>query len=103
MTDRALETRALYEAHERRTHGRAWSTEELTLGLVGDVGDLAKLVQAAEGVRTIDDVDSKLAHELADILWSTIVIADRLGIDLEASFVVTMEELEQQFRRPATT
>jgi NTP pyrophosphatase (non-canonical NTP hydrolase) len=55
----------------------------LALGLVGDVGDLAKLVQAAEGVREIEDVKTKLEHELADILWSIIVIADRSGVDLE--------------------
>jgi len=51
ITDRALVIRALYDDHERRNYGRRWSTEELTLGLVGDVGDLAKLVQAQAGVR----------------------------------------------------
>ena len=96
LTKRALAIRALYREHERRAYGREWSTAELTLGLMGDVGDLAKLLQAAEGVRAIDDVGSKLAHELADVLWSTIVIADRFGIDLEASFLAVMDELERQ-------
>jgi hypothetical protein len=36
------------------------------LGFVGDVGDLAKVVQAAEGVGNISDAPAKLAHELAD-------------------------------------
>ena len=51
MRERALAVREGYEEYERRTYGRPWSLEELTLGLVGDVGDLAKLVQVREGVR----------------------------------------------------
>jgi NTP pyrophosphatase (non-canonical NTP hydrolase) len=94
ITERALVIRALYDDHERRTYGRTWSTEELTLGLVGDVGDLAKLVQARSGVRAIDDVDAKLRHELADILWSVIVIAERCTVDLASSFASTMDEIE---------
>ena len=96
IRERALAIRALYEAHERRAYGREWSTEELALGLVGDVGDLAKLVQAREGVRAIADVDAKLGHELADILWSVIVIAERCNVDLASSFAVTMNEIEAE-------
>lgn len=98
ITERALAIRALYDDHERRTYGRSWSTEELTLGLVGDVGDLAKLVQARSGVRAIDDVDAKLGHELADILWSVIVIADRCNVDIASSFDTTMNEIEAALR-----
>ena len=94
MTQRALTIRQRYEAYERRTYGRAWSLQELALGLVGDVGDLAKLVQAHEGVRKINDAPAALQHELADVLWSLIVIADRCGVDLEAAFVQTMAELD---------
>jgi NTP pyrophosphatase (non-canonical NTP hydrolase) len=64
------------------------------LGLAGDVGDLAKLVQAHEGVRQIDDADEALRHELADVLWAVIVIADRCGIELEAAFTETMDALD---------
>ena len=34
---------------------------------VGDVGDLAKLATAKEGVRPIPDADEKLAHELEKV------------------------------------
>ena len=44
ITRRALDVADRYESHERRTHGRPWTLEERTLGLVGDVGDLAKLI-----------------------------------------------------------
>ncbi len=76
-----------------RGSGREWSLEELTLGLVGDVGDLAKLVQGVRGIEA--DVGEALAHELSDVLWSVVVIAERCGIDLEESFVRTMDELDR--------
>ena len=100
IRERALSVRRRYEERERERYGRPWSLEELTLGFVGDVGDLAKLVQAHEGVREIDNVEERLAHELADALWSLIVIADRCGIDLEASFVRTMNELDNTLGGP---
>jgi NTP pyrophosphatase (non-canonical NTP hydrolase) len=96
ITDRALEVRRLLEEHEKRTYGRPWSLEELVLGLMGDIGDLAKLVQAAQGVREIEDVQAKLEHELADLLWSILVIAHRSDIDLEAGFSRTMDEIEHR-------
>ena len=100
ITRRALDVADRYESHERRTHGRPWTLEERTLGLVGDVGDLAKLIQAHEGVRIVEDAQAALEHELADVLWSVIVIADRCGIDLEAAFLRTMDELDERLTPP---
>lgn len=83
----ALQLNALYEQLETRKYGRAWTVQELALGFMGDVGDLAKLVQAHAGVRAIEDCRAKLAHELSDCLWSVLVLADKCGIDLEGAFV----------------
>jgi NTP pyrophosphatase (non-canonical NTP hydrolase) len=96
LVERALSVRRRYAALETERFGREWSGEELMLGFVKDVGDLATLVQAKEGVRAADDLDADLAHELADCLWSLIVVADRYGVDLERSFAETMNELEQR-------
>ena len=94
LADRAWRVRQLYAELETARHGRAWSREEVALGFVGDVGDLAKLVQAAEGVRAIPDAPARLAHELADCLWSVMTLARMYEVDLEASFLSTMDELE---------
>jgi NTP pyrophosphatase (non-canonical NTP hydrolase) len=96
VIQRALTIRGRFAAHEIRTYGREWTTEELALGLMKDVGDLAMLVQASEGVRHVTNLHKALGHELSDCLWSVIVLADRLGIDLETSFAQTMEELDQR-------
>ena len=94
MSERAWRVRELYGQAEARRYGRAWTREEVALGFVGDVGDLMKLVQAAEGVRAIPDVQGKLAHELADCLWSVMTLARMYEVDLEAAFATTMDELE---------
>jgi len=89
----ALQLNRLYERLETRRHGRVWTTQELALGFVGDVGDLAKLIQAHVGVRSIEDCTARLGHELSDCLWSIIVLAHKCGIDLEAEFVRNMEAI----------
>ncbi len=91
----ALHLNALYEQLEVKRYGRIWSTEELALGFVGDVGDLAKLIQANAGIRDIDDCKTKLGHELSDCLWSIMVLANKCGIDLEAEFVKNTRELSE--------
>ena len=80
---------------ETRKYGRTWTTQELALGFMGDVGDLAKLIQAHAGVRTIDDCTGKLGHELSDCLWSILVLADKCGIDLETEFVRNTSEIAE--------
>ncbi len=89
----ALELNELYEQLETKRYGRVWTTQELALGFVGDVGDLAKLIQAHAGVRNIDDLQEKLGHELSDCLWSIIVLANKCGVDLEADFVRNTREI----------
>src|SRR5688572_28146809 len=94
LIQRALEIRKKYAEFEKERYGREWTTEELTLGFMKDMGDLAKLVQASEGVRRVDDLDNAIGHELSDCMWSIIILADKLGVDLEKAFVKTMDELD---------
>jgi NTP pyrophosphatase (non-canonical NTP hydrolase) len=89
----ALQLNDLYEQLETRMYGRIWTTGELALGFVGDVGDLAKLIQADAGVRTIDGYKEKLGHELSDCLWSILVLAKKCGVDLEAEFIRNTREI----------
>jgi NTP pyrophosphatase (non-canonical NTP hydrolase) len=95
----ALQLNDLYEQLEVKRYGRIWTTAELALGFVGDVGDLAKLIQANAGVRDIDDCKAKLGHELSDCLWSILVLANKCGINLEAEFARNTEELAQHVSR----
>lgn len=99
LIQRAIEIRNQYTKMEESRYGRSWTDEEIALGFVGDVGDLAKLVQAMNGVRDIPGAKLKLAHELADCLWSVLTLAQQYEIDLEKAFLQTMDELEVQLHK----
>jgi NTP pyrophosphatase (non-canonical NTP hydrolase) len=91
---RAAQVREKYAVLELKKYARVWTNSQVAQGFVGDIGDLMKIVMAKEGIREMENVDDKLAHELADCLYSIFVLASKYGIDLEKSFLKTMEELE---------
>jgi NTP pyrophosphatase (non-canonical NTP hydrolase) len=99
LLQRAGEIRRQYAKLEQTRYGRSWTTPEIALGFVGDVGDLVKLVMAESGVRDIPDARRKLEHELADCLWSVLVLADAYDVDLERAFIETMNELERHIAK----
>ncbi|WP_406210537.1 nucleotide pyrophosphohydrolase [Kitasatospora sp. NBC_01560] len=94
ITRRAMRVHGLYDELNLAKHGRTWSRHDFILGFVGDIGDLAKLTQAADGVRPARPGPG-LGHELADCLWSVVVLAELYGIDLEAEYDTTMRQLEE--------
>jgi len=95
IIDRAMHVRRQYEVKENQQYGSAWTSEEIALGFVGDIGDLAKLIMAENGRRNIANSREKLEHELSDCLWSLIVLSRLHNINLESSFLRTMDELEE--------
>ena len=98
IIERAMQIRQQCAAFEKESYGAVWTNEELALGFVGDVGDLAKLVVAMEGKRNIPNAEEKLAHELADCLWSVIALANAHNVNLEQAFLETMDSLEKHIR-----
>ena len=48
LQGRAVKIAALYDRDHVANGRRPWGADEFMLGFVGDVGDLAKLVMAAE-------------------------------------------------------
>jgi NTP pyrophosphatase (non-canonical NTP hydrolase) len=90
---RAVAISELYDRHNVAAGRSAWTTRDLALGFVGDVGDLAKLVMAVDGRREIENARERLGHELADCLWSVLVLADRYQIDLGAEFKRMTDDL----------
>lgn len=94
LIERAREIKKVNAELTQREGGKTWGLAERTQGFVGDVGDLAKLVMAKNGYRKYEDLDKRLGHELADCLWSVIIIADEAGINLEEAFFEGMKEIE---------
>ncbi|MGW0885564.1 MazG nucleotide pyrophosphohydrolase domain-containing protein [Streptomyces sp. NPDC002671] len=94
LLQQAMRIHDLYDQLNRHERGRVWTQEEFMLGFVGDVGDLAKLVMAEEGARDMPGGRAALEHELADCLWSVLILAHRYHVDLETAFRRTMAELK---------
>jgi NTP pyrophosphatase (non-canonical NTP hydrolase) len=94
LSKRAVDIKKRYSKMELDKFGKEWTNAQVMQGFVGDVGDLMKVVMAKEGIREIENVDEKLAHELADCLYSVFVLAERYGVDIESAFTKTMDELE---------
>ena len=104
LTHRAVAVRGRFATAETARGGQPWSRAELAQGFVGDVGALMKLVMAKEGRREgPPDIEAKLAHELADCLWSVLVLAEAHDVDLERAFLATMDELEKKLAVAAMT
>lgn len=96
LQKRAIEIRNKYDELNESKRGVAWNEQQLMAGFVGDVGDLSKIIMAKHGLRAMDDVDAKLAHELSDCLWSVLVLASKYNIDLGNEFQKTMDELDSR-------
>ena len=94
LFDAAIRVREKYNQLNAKNKGDAWDGDKLMAGFVGDVGDLSKIIMAKNGYRAMDDIDEKLRHELADCLWSILVLANYYNIDLESQFIKSMDELE---------
>lgn len=98
LQERALQIKHLYDELNEVRRGRTWTREEFMLGFTGDVGDLAKLVMAQEGARDMPGGREALGHELADCLWSVLVLASAYDIDLVAVFDRTMNDISAAIR-----
>lgn len=100
----ALDVLRRYDQLSLRTTGRPWTNLEITLGLVGDIGDLTKLVMAREGSRPPGtDTHDQLIHELCDCIWSCLVLAERYDIDLSHEFPQQMADLRDHIARLSET
>lgn len=93
LEQRALEIRRKYDYLNKTKEGQPWNAKKLARGFKKDVTDLIAILDE-------EDIDQKkLNHELADCLWSVLVIARKLDVDLERAFWTTMGELESRFEK----
>lgn len=88
LQSRALEIRSKYEIYETKKYGKSWTVEQLIQGFSKDVSDLQQIINSDPGNI------QKIHHELRDCLWSILVIASKLGVDIEKAFFKTMDELD---------
>lgn len=97
LEQKALDLRAKFAGFEKEKFGSEWSSQEIYLGLVGDVGDLGKYIMAKEGRRDIEGADEKLPDELMDCLWSIIILAQKFNVDIEPAFEKMLSNAEEWY------
>ncbi|ONI75912.1 hypothetical protein BWI15_08915 [Kribbella sp. ALI-6-A] len=92
--EQALAVRSRYEILEERYNGKTWSLHELMIGFSNDVGYIGRLLLAHDGTWDIDgDPRAELEHKLAESMWWTFVLADKLGIDIDKAYSQSMERI----------
>ncbi|HET7528783.1 MAG TPA: MazG nucleotide pyrophosphohydrolase domain-containing protein [Candidatus Saccharimonadales bacterium] len=91
LEQRAMEIRNRYKELEIKRDGQSWDAKKMARGFKKDVEDLIDILES----KKIDE--RKLSHELADCLWSVLVIARKVDVDIERAFWTTMGELDQRF------
>lgn len=96
LQTRAIEIADKYDQLNQLKRDVTWNEQQFMAGFVGDVGDLSKIIMAKHGLRSMDNIDAKLAHELSDCLWSILVLASKYNIDLANEFQKTMDELNSR-------
>ena len=103
LQEQAVEIRDNYDQLNREKRGVTQNEQQLVAGFVGDVGDLSKIIMAKHGLRAMDNIDEKLAHELSDCLWSILVLASKYNINLTSEFQKTMTELKMRIDEELAT
>ena len=89
---------------------RSWGVETLVMELAKQVGDLARAVLTTENYYLADRDDdpsygggtSRIANELADILYCVIRLADHYEVDLEEAHL-SARSAEWNHLHPRTT
>ncbi len=93
LQKKAMEIRQRYADQSKKNGEDPWSIEQLAKGYAGDVQELIELLEG-KGAPA-----NKLSHELGDCLWSVLVIAYKLGIDIEQAFWRTMADIEERLEK----
>ena len=100
LVKKALAVRDHYDELQKTDGREKWDASDRMAGFVADIGELSELVMVKKGKRRgPKDIDAAVAHELSDCLWSIMVLADELGVDLEQAFSESMEELHERIER----
>ncbi len=96
MQNEAESIQKLYAKLNKKNKQPEWTGKDFAMGFAGDFGDLLKLTMAKENVRIIDDFDKKMEHEIADCLWSILVLSKYYNIDIEKAFNTLTRDLTKK-------
>jgi len=79
--------------------GQGWTPFVMVTDLLEEAGEVAAVVKGLEGFKPPEKPKTKemLATELSDMLYITFILAEHYGINLEESFLQTVNEYMLRF------
>jgi NTP pyrophosphatase (non-canonical NTP hydrolase) len=79
--------------------GKGWTPFVMVTDLLEEAGEAAAVVKGLEGFKPPEKPKTKemLATELSDLLYIIFVLAEHYGINLEESFMQTVDEYILRF------
>jgi len=79
--------------------GRGWTPFAMVTDLLEEAGEVAGVVKGLEGFKPPDKPKTRemLATELSDLLYMTFILAEHYGIDLEETFIQTVNDYVLRF------
>jgi NTP pyrophosphatase (non-canonical NTP hydrolase) len=74
--------------------GKSWTPFVMVTDLLEEAGEVASAVKSFEGLKSPDKPKTKemLATELSNLLYISFVLAEHYGIELEESFLQTVND-----------
>lgn len=93
---RSLAIREKYHELELIHHGSKWTIEEDALAFLTDAGLVGRHTMSHQQRWPKANTDTELEHKLGESIWWLIVLADRMGIDIEEAtegFLTKTEKL----------
>lgn len=87
---------------EERDWARFHDPKSLALALVGEVGEVAELLQwlpadEARAKLTVEPLATRIAEELSDVLLYLVRLADVVDVDLRQAALKKLEQSESRF------
>jgi len=79
--------------------GKSWTPFVMVTDLLEEAGEVAAVVKGLEGFKPPEKPKTKemLATELSDLLYIILVLAEHYGIELEESFLQTVNDYMLRF------
>jgi NTP pyrophosphatase (non-canonical NTP hydrolase) len=81
-----------------KEHGRYWAPLSQYARLAEEVGELGRELnfQFGDKPRMAKDANGAIADELGDVLFVTMLLANDLGVDLQATLLATLKKYEDR-------
>jgi len=79
--------------------GKGWTPFVMVTDLLEEAGEVAAVVMGLEGLKPPDKSKTKdmLAKELSDLLYIIFVLAEHYGLELEETFLQTVNDYVLRF------